>query len=146
MARSISEQRRQLDRRQQAMTPPGTLRWHGRRQACRRSSEAYHAYLDGLAPRIVLLVVFVLTCSALDALFTLLHLQQGGSEANPVMALVIEQGTTTFVGLKMVLTGFGATVLAVYQQCWLGLRGLHGLSLVYAGLLVYHTIIFFSGV
>lgn len=146
MDRTISTQRQQADRCQSAVTPLGTLRWYGRWKAWPHSSEVYRIYLDSLAPRIVLLVVFVLTSSALDALFTLLHLQQGGSEANPIMALVIDQGVTTFVGFKMALTGCGATVLAVYQQCWLSLRGLHVLSLVYAGLLVYHTVIFFSGV
>jgi hypothetical protein len=93
----------------------------------------------------VLLVIFVLTCSALDALFTLLHIQQGGSEANPIMALLLQQGSATFVGLKMSLTSFGALVLAGYQHVWLGLQGLHLLSLVYSGLLIYHGIIFFSG-
>ena len=143
MDEAISGHRRQPDWRQQAILLPDTSQWHTRQGACERSRGAVHACLDGLSPRIVLLVIFVLTCSALDALFTLLHIQQGGSEANPIMALLIEQGISTFVGLKMSLTSFGALVLAGYQRVWLGIQGLYLLSLVYSGLLVYHGILFF---
>ena len=145
MAGTSSGQRHQPDQRQQATLPHETSRWHERQEAYQWSCRAVHACLDGLSPRIVLLVIFVLTCSALDALFTLLHIQQGGSEANPIMALLLQQGSATFVGLKMSLTSFGALVLAGYQHVWLGLQGLHLLSLVYSGLLIYHGIIFFSG-
>jgi Domain of unknown function (DUF5658) len=127
------------------MLPHETSQWHERQEAYQLSYGAVHTCLNGLSPRIVLLVIFVLTGSALDALFTLLHIQQGGSEANPIMALLLEQGNSTFVGLKMSLTSFGALVLAGCQHIWLGIQGLHLLSLVYGGLLVYHGIIFFSG-
>ena len=143
---TLSERRLQPGQRHAALTLLGTLRWYGRQQAYRRINKASHAYLDRLSPRIVLLVGFVLTCSALDALFTLLHIQHGGSEANPVMALVLEQGMTAFVWLKMGLTGIGAVVLAVYQHVWLGIWGLYLLSLVYAGLLGYHAVILLSRV
>ena len=145
MSETVSGHRRQPDWRQQAILLPDTSQWHTRQRACQRSRGAVHACLDGLSPRIVLLVIFVLTCSALDALFTLLHIQQGGTEANPIMALLLQQGSATFVGFKMSLTSCGALVLAGYQHVWLGIQGLYLLSLVYGGLLVYHGIIFFSG-
>jgi len=142
---AASGHRRQPDWRQQPILLPDTLQWHTRQGACQRSRGAVHACRNCLSPRIVLLVIFVLTCSALDALFTLLHIQQGGTEANPIMALLLQQGSATFVGLKMSLTSFGALVLAGYQHVWLGIQGLYLLSLLYCGLLVYHGIIFFSG-
>ncbi|HEY7493750.1 MAG TPA: DUF5658 family protein [Candidatus Tectomicrobia bacterium] len=146
MAETIGGQRQQPDWRQQAILAHATSWWYERQEAYQWSHSVVHGCLAGLSPRIVLLVIFVLTSSALDALFTLLHIQQGGSEANPIMALLIERGSATFVGLKMSLTSFGALILAGYQHVWLGLQGLYLLSLVYSGLLIYHGIIFFSGI
>jgi hypothetical protein len=91
----------------------------------------------------VRLVLFVVICSALDALFTLLYLQQGGSEANPVMALALNQGITAFVSLKMGLTGLGTSLLAIYEHSWFGRRSLQALALTYSMLLVYHLMLFY---
>jgi hypothetical protein len=102
-------------------------------------------FVRSTSPQVVRLVVFVILCSALDALFTLLHIQQGGSEANPLMALLLDYGTIPFVGLKMGMTGCGTFILATYEHCRLGLKSLQLMALVYAGLMVYHAIIFFSG-
>jgi hypothetical protein len=137
---SLSERRTHADRRRQPTALLGTLRLYGRRLGGRRCGEG-GIYVDHLAPRVVALVLFVVLCSALDALFTLIHIQQGGFEANPVMAMALNQGISSFVGMKMALTGLGATLLAIHQNFWLGIRGLHTLALIYAGLLVYHLII-----
>jgi hypothetical protein len=84
-------------------------------------------------------MVWIITaCSILDALFTLLYLERGGNEANPLMALALNLGVTTFVGLKMGLTGIGTVLLALHQNFRLGLRGLYGIVLIYLFLLVYH--------
>jgi hypothetical protein len=90
----------------------------------------------------VLLVLFVVICSALDALFTLLYIQQGGSEANPIMALALNYGITAFVGLKMGLTGLGALLLAIHEHSWFSWRSLQALALTYTILLLYHLLIF----
>ena len=44
----------------------------------RRAGEGHHAYVDGLAWRIVGLAVLVYVSSLLDALLTLLYLEDGG--------------------------------------------------------------------
>jgi hypothetical protein len=90
-------------------------------------------------------VVFVLTSSALDALFTLLYIQRGGAEANPLMALALNYGIMPFVGLKMGLTGIGTVILATYERAWFGLTSLYLLAALYMGLLIYHTMILLSG-
>lgn len=95
-----------------------------------------------LSPRAVALVLFVVLSSALDALLTLLYLQQGGSEANPIMVLALNHGTTAFVIFKMALTGFGALLLAINERAWLSRRSLQALALTYGVLLLYHGVIF----
>ena len=139
-----SERRQDTDRRRQPTSLLGTLRCYGHRLNGRRHGER-STYVDRLSPRVVALVLFVVFCSALDALFTLMHIQQGGFEANPIMAMALDQGMNSFVGAKMALTGLGAILLAIHQNFWLGMRGLYILALIYAGLLVYHLIIHTSG-
>jgi hypothetical protein len=74
-----------------------------------------------------------------------MHIQQGGHEANPIMEMAMNQGTTSFIAAKMALTSLGTVLLAIHQNFWLGIRGLYALALIYAGLLVYHLIIYSSG-
>ena len=77
-------------------------------------------------------------CSILDALLTLLHLEDGGHEANPLMYVALAHGTTLFVVLKLSITCVAAWFLAVHQQFPVAYRGLHGLALGYGVLLAYH--------
>jgi formate hydrogenlyase subunit 3/multisubunit Na+/H+ antiporter MnhD subunit len=105
------------------------------------AAEGHRAAVDGPTPRVVGLVLCVLVGSLVDAVLTLEHLQRGGSEANPLMALALTYGPTAFLGLKMGLSGVGAWVLAAYQQFPLALRGLHGLAVVYGLLLVCHVVL-----
>jgi hypothetical protein len=95
-----------------------------------------------LSARAVRLALYIVLCSVLDALFTLLHIQQGGSEANPVMAFALDQGIMAFIGLKMGLTGLGAVLLAVYEPSSLGRRSLQAMALTYSILLLYHLLLF----
>ncbi len=97
---------------------------------------------DCVSPRAVRLVLFVLVCSAFDALFTLLHIEQGGSEANPIMAMAIDFGPSHFVRAKMGLTGLGAILLASYERLWFGLTCLYLTAMLYAGILVYHAALY----
>jgi len=81
--------------------------------------------------------------SLLDACLTLLHLQNGGDEANPLMHLTLAHGPRLFLALKSSLTGAGVWVLAAHQQWPLAARGLHGLALGYGAVLAYHLVLGF---
>jgi hypothetical protein len=89
----------------------------------------------------VVLVLLVFVGSLLDAGLTLLHLEDGGSEANPVLALALTDGTALFLSLKLSLTGAGVWMLAVHQQWPLAQYSLHGLTLGYGGVLAYHCLL-----
>jgi hypothetical protein len=90
--------------------------------------------------RVVILVVVVFGSSLFDALLTLRHLEQGGSEANPLMALSLASSPTLFVSVKTAVSGIGLCVLAAYQQLPLAMRGLYGLSLVYGVIVSAHLL------
>jgi Domain of unknown function (DUF5658) len=129
------------DRRNRPMTLWSALRSQGRRTGFRRAGEGHHAYVDGLAWRIVGLAVLVYGCSILDALLTLLYLQDGGGEANPLMYFILDHSPTLFLPLKIGITGTAVWLLAAHQQWPLAVRGLHGLALGYGAVLVYHLVL-----
>lgn len=95
-----------------------------------------------VSPQAVRLVLFVLVCSAFDALFTLIHIEQGGSEANPIMAMALGYGPGHFVRAKMGLTGLGAILLASYERLRLGSVCLYLTAMLYAGILLYHAMLY----
>jgi Domain of unknown function (DUF5658) len=139
----IYDRRILSDRRRVPTTFRSTLRWRGRRKRFRRAGEGRNAYVDCPAPRVVLLTLFVLLASIADAGLTLRYPEEGGGEGNPIMALVLTHGALRFLGLKMVLTGLGAWILAAHQQFRLAMRGLCGFALGYSLLLGYHGLIIF---
>lgn len=98
---------------------------------------------DCVSPRSVRLVLFVLICSAFDALFTLIHVEQGGTEANPIMAMAMDFGPSQFVRAKMGLTGLGTILLACYERLWLGMICLYFTAMLYACILLYHAVLYF---
>jgi hypothetical protein len=89
----------------------------------------------------VALALLVVVGSVLDAVLTLLHLADGGSEANPLMHLALAHGPTVFVALKLSLTGVAVWWLAAHQHFHLAGRSLHGLTLGYGTVLVYHLLL-----
>jgi Domain of unknown function (DUF5658) len=135
----ISERRWQPDRRAQPTTFWSALRLRGRRRGFRRAGEADRAYVDCPSPRVVVLLFIVVVASVLDALCTLLFLQRGGAEANPLMSLVLSHGEMPFVGIKMASTVIGAWFLAAHQYFPLAFGGLHVLAAGYVGLLLIHV-------
>ncbi len=135
------DRRRLRDRRARPTTLCSAGRWHGRRTGFRRAGEGHQAYVDGLARQTVVLSLFVVVGSLLDALLTLRHLQNGGGEANPLMHLALIPSPMVFLALKISLTGVGVWVLAAHQQWPLAARGLHGITLGYGVVLVYHLVL-----
>jgi hypothetical protein len=135
-----SERRKRHDRRQ-CNNVWASFRFSGRRQGARRNGEGENTYVDRPARHVIILAYTIIFCSILDALLTLLYIERGGGEANPVMAMAIDFGMTAFVSLKMALTIFGIGLLTLHQNFRLGLRGLYGIAILYLLLLAYHGII-----
>ena len=87
--------------------------------------------------RVIAFVLCIIVCSALDALFTLLYVSDGWREVNPLAALFLTYGPTTFVSFKMGVTCAAVWIIAALHQ-WLPLSAylvLHGLALFYLALI-----------
>lgn len=82
-----------------------------RRRDARRGSDTDVRFLDWHHPWVFFIATGTMLLSCADAFMTLILINGGMYEANPVMALAMEQGTGLFVASKMAMTGFGILLL-----------------------------------
>ncbi len=112
MSTAIPEQRAATDDRR-------TFSWRtvlygftlSRRHVHRRVEDNEVVFLDWHHPWLFFLAVGTMLLSVTDAFFTLLLMERGMIEANPVMRLAMNESTALFVGTKLAMTAFGILVL-----------------------------------
>lgn len=85
-----------------------------RRKQARRTSDV-HALIDyyGWGPMIASIMLIVL--SACDAAFTLIIINNGGEELNPIMDYFLQLGTPIFVYVKMLVP---LCCIFFFVACW----------------------------
>jgi len=133
------DRRAGVDRRRHPTRPLSRFWLFGRRRGGRRGDENANVYVDRYDQSELLLVAGVLVLSLLDMVFTLVHLDAGGSEANPIMAWTLAWGGT--LGFKLVKVGttlLGLLVLLIHVRFRRVKNLLTFAFLVYAGVLVFH--------
>ena len=135
----VHERRTGTDRRERATGVVSRFWLLGRRKVGRRDGERDNIYVDRYGVWDWILVAGVLSLSLADMVFTLIHLNAGGTEANPVMAWTLELGGHgAFKVVKIVTTLVGLAVLLVHVR-FRRVRALLSVAfLVYAGVFAFH--------
>jgi len=113
-----------------------------RRRGPRRPEEASIASTDHHHPRWLAVSLLILLLSAADAMLTLTLLGRGASEANPLMASMVNGDARSFATLKVGFTALGVVLLTLMAQVRafgrLRVSGLlYGTLVAYAALVVY---------
>lgn len=90
--------------------------FRSRRRGNRRDAEGEALFTDWHHPWLFFLATGTMLLSCLDAFFTLQLLDRGALEVNPVMAVMIGQGTLPFAVSKMLLTGLGILALVFLSR------------------------------
>jgi hypothetical protein len=116
--------------------------WGGRRRQSRRREEREGSFVDHYGRRLVLLVLWIALMNVGDSFFTLVHLQAGGVELNPVAKLLLTTGRWNFVFVKSLLIGLALIVLAVHKNFRLARIGLWTAAGTYTCLVGYHLLLF----
>jgi hypothetical protein len=116
--------------------------WGGRRQGPRRLEEREGSFVDVYGTRIICLVLWIALMNIGDSFFTLVHLQAGGVELNPVARLLLTTGRWNFVFAKSILIGLALIVLAVHKNFHLARIGLWTAAGTYTCLVAYHLLLF----
>ena len=134
---------RGVDRRR--APTPRLSRWSfvgGRRATVRRSDEREGSFVDRYSLRLWMLILWVALMNVADSYFTLVHLQAGGIELNPIADRLLEAGRVRFVLLKSLLIGLALTVLCIHKNFFLARVGLWLAAGTYTALCLYHLSLF----
>jgi len=138
----LEDERRGAGDRRRRRTRLFSRFWlRGRRRGARRDGEGENVYVDRYRRAEWALVAGILLLSALDLLFTLVHLSAGGEEANPAMAWLLAHGRGVFGAVKMATTMLGLFVLLLHVR-FRRVRGLLlGALVLYGALMGWHLVV-----
>jgi hypothetical protein len=123
-------ERRRSDRRRGVLR--GLLRGNlsPRRRLPRRDGERAVTALDWHHPQWLAVAVVIVALSCTDAFLTLMLLEHGAYEANPLMAPLVAGSALRFAVVKILLTAFGVVLLTLLAR-------LRAFGVVPVGLLLY---------
>ena len=114
----------------------------GRRRRVRRDKEREGTFVDLYGFRLWCLALWVAVMNLGDSFFTLVHLQAGGIELNPVARVLLETGRGNFVFTKSFLIGLSLVVLVLHKNFTLARVGLWAAAGTYTLLVGYHLQLF----
>ncbi len=116
--------------------------WGGRRRNPRREYEREGSFVDQYSLRLWALILWIGLMNVADSFFTIVHLQRGGVELNPLAGALLELGRTGFVLSKALLIAVPLVVLCVHKNFALARIGLWTAAATYTLLLLYHLSLF----
>jgi hypothetical protein len=114
----------------------------GRRESARRREDkTSYFFFDRYNQGMFAAITAILMLSIFDALLTLLLIERGASELNPVMAYFLEYGPQSFIIAKYALTSFGVVILLIYKNVFINPIGLYTRSLFTCVIFTFSTVI-----
>ena len=111
-----TERRTAGERRSQTVRSLVAGGWHARRRNPRRDEPARIGSIDWHASRWFAAAFIVLLLSMADTLMTLVLIQHGAVEINPIMQPFVIGNGPTFAFLKLALTASAVTILLVLTR------------------------------
>src|ERR1700730_124284 len=106
------QERRRTDRRMQVLRALLLGSFNPRRRGARRADERAVNAVDWHHPQWLAIAMLILLFSCADALLTLMLVERGASEANPLMAPLVGGSGVAFALVKIGLTAGGGGLLA----------------------------------
>ena len=137
-----TDKRREIDRRTDNKARFKYLFFNGRRERSRRDDDMGKAIIfDLYNQKLFLAITAILILSITDAVLTLVIIQRGARELNPVMAYFLEHGTLTFIVAKYVLTSIGVLILLIFKNVFLTKIKIYTHSLFPCVIFVFITVV-----
>ena len=111
------ERRSGIDRRNHQRFFSKQLFTKGTREYARRADDRQRVIAFDRYPRpLMIAIMSVLGLSLLDALLTLILIEQGATELNPVMQYFLGHGTRIFLIVKYGLTAFSVMIIVIIKE------------------------------
>lgn len=142
LVRTAVERRDQGDRRGQKTPMFSRFTFlGGRRGGGRRDGETQGIYVDRYGWQVSGLILAILLLNVMDAYFTLVFVQLGGEEANPIAQACMDLGDIPFILVKTALIGACLLVLLMHHTFYAVSRVLQAICVFYSLLILYHLVI-----
>lgn len=110
------ERRSGIDRREQGFGKLGSIFYYRRRRFVRRACDRRKiVLLDKYSGSILAMMGVVLLLSLTDAWFTLILIDHGAVELNPVMDFYLKLGPAAFVWVKYMLTAVSVSLIVAFN-------------------------------
>jgi len=109
----------------------------------RRRSREPNTYTDNYGAFALSVMLLLNALNVLDSFFTLLYLQRGGAEANPIAAWMLSHGPAGFILLKTCFFGFASAILCLHKNFGRARVGIWIATAAYGLLMLYHMFLFF---
>ena len=136
-----TDRREHVDRRRRVWWSVVYGNFNPRRRAPpRRLDQSHYHSVDWHSPHLLAVAIGILLLSVVDAFMTLILLQGGADEINPIMALVVYRNVAVFVALKMTLTSLGV-IFMVFLARYRFMRRLPVGWVLYGVLIAYTSLI-----
>jgi hypothetical protein len=137
-----SERRCGRDRRQTSRADFRYFLINGRRESARREEDRTRVFFfDRYNQRIFAAITAILMLSIFDALLTLILIERGSTELNPVMAYFLEYGPLPFIISKYLLTSFGVVVLLIFKNVFINKINMYSHSLFSCVIFAFSSVI-----
>lgn len=109
----------------------------------RRQSRAEGAFVDLYGPGVLAALLGVCALNVFDTFFTLVYLQRGGSEANPIADAMIRMSPAYFAFWKIFVFGNALAILCLHKNFRRARAGILIGAGIYVLLTIYHLFLFF---
>ena len=131
------------DRRKQPTPAISRFTLWGRRKTFRRKEDQERGgYVDRYHPRLLILLTLAVGLNALDALFTMMILDDGGWEINPVVRSVIQLYGDRFWVWKFGIVSFPLTLLCVHSKFRLVMPVILGITTISVLVILYQIFLY----
>jgi len=118
------------------------LCFNGRRERIRREDDRGKIFFfDRYTPGLFAAITAILMLSVFDALLTLILINSGSSELNPVMAYFLKHGLLEFIAAKYFLTSMGVVILLIFKNIFLTRAKIRTRSLFSAVIFAFSAVI-----
>lgn len=137
------ETRTLKDRRKQPTPAISRFTLRGRRKTFRRKEEQERdGYVDRYHSGLLILITLAVGLNVLDALFTMMILDDGGWEINPVVRSVIQLYGDRFGVWKFVIVSFPLTLLCLHSKFRLVIPIILGITAISVTVILYQVFLY----
>jgi len=134
-------ERRTIEDRRKQTTPSRSLyTFFGRRQWLRRKSDQEKGgYLDRYSPALFFFVVLILALNILDSLFTMMILDLGGREFNPIVQSIMALHGDQFWIYKFLMVSGSLVLICLHRGFKLVRKIIIVISSIYLIIVLYQV-------